>query len=179
MNEGLCSRQLRCVVKFHGHSSLHKLYSPVRLPQKYWVPPGIAKASTPLRSKVHLSKINSFLQPVLHMLHDSFETPSGARLTSRDYKIITQLLINRVLPELDSLTSSEEVLRDVQSLTVRVALALLGSNVYDDDDDDEDTFADPRRSEIRDVILEWFNGKPTPWQQTLQKELKKLVSRYS
>lgn len=110
------------------------------------------------------------------MLHGSLETSGASKLSSLDYKIITQLLISRVLAEVDCLTSADDLLREVQSLTVRVALTLLGSEADDDDDDDDDTFTDMRHSEVREVVLDWLNGKPTPWQETLQKELKGFVS---
>ena len=108
------------------------------------------------------------------MLQDSLGSSDLSKLSSLDYRIITQLLTARVLPEVDILTSVDESLHDVQRLAVRVALTLLGSEV--DDDDEEDTFTDGRNSEVRDIVLGWLNGKSSPWQEALQKELKTFVS---
>lgn len=107
------------------------------------------------------------------MLQDSLRSSDLSKLSSLDYRIITQLLTARVLPEVDILTSVDESLHDVQRLAVKVSLTLLGSEV---DDDDEDTFTDSRNSEVRDIVVDWLNGKSSPWQEALQKELKTFVS---
>ncbi|KAL5504188.1 hypothetical protein ACEPAH_8262 [Sanghuangporus vaninii] len=164
LRAGLCIEALARCLEF-GMSQQKRAM--LRVMEKYWPSPDLSKPSTPLRSKIHLSKINSFLRPVLSMLQDSLD---ASKLGVLDYRIITQLLTARVLPEIDILTSADDSLQDVQYLAVRVTLTLLGSEV--DDEEEEDTFIASRHHEVRDIVLDWLNGKASPWQEALHKELK-------
>ncbi|EJD06540.1 uncharacterized protein FOMMEDRAFT_165313 [Fomitiporia mediterranea MF3/22] len=141
--------------------------------EKFWPLPDPLKASTPLRSKVHLGKTIAFLRPVLNMLRDSLGASESSRLDELDYKIITQLLIRRILPEMESLTSSDELVAETRDLVVKVTLALLGSDV--DEEGADETFTDLRHSELKGIVLDWLHGKVTPWREALQRELKNLA----
>lgn len=98
-------------------------------------------------------------------------------MSASDRMVITKLLINRVLPELECLASSDDSLRDAQSLAVRLALGLLSFDA-DMDDESDDTFVDPKQSEVKEIVLDWLNGKSTIWRDATQRELKDFVSSH-
>ena len=131
--------------------------------------------STPLRSRIHLTKIVVFLRTTLHLLRTEIQLADKSSLVASDLKLIGQLVTNRIIPEVNHFTSSEELANEARSLTSQLVLS---SICCEKDEEVEDTFADPEPTLMQKILLNWLNAKSSPWKDALLKELKESVCIY-
>ena len=133
-----------------------------------------SKPVTPLRTKVHLDKVSAFVRSALGVLQDSLSQSNVLSLS--DSKRILNLLRNRALPELVLFKASAESSGSaIRNSCVKIILLLLSFEATNGDDT-EDTFADPRKSQAREMLLDWMAGSSVAWREVVEKEVKDIVS---
>lgn len=123
---------------------------------------------------MHLDKVSAFVRSAIGILQDSLIQSSV--LTLSDSKHILKLLRNRVLPELAFFKAGAEGLAStIRTSCVKVILLLLTFEATNGEDT-EDTFAKPRGSQAREMLLDWITDASGGWQDAVEKEVKDIVS---
>lgn len=144
--------------------------------QKFWPQPDVTRQTTPLRSKIHVNKIASFLRSALRLLHDGLSLSSTQPISAAESGIILRLLTTRIIPEIAILHIQEgSGLQDARPLVVKTVLALMGCGTKSSDDADF-TFSDTMLTEATDLFLNWMHKPSSDWQGCVEAELKNLVS---
>lgn len=108
------------------------------------------------------------------MLRKELQLAEDLSLAPSDLKLIGQLLVNKVIPEINHFkSSSEELANKARSMAVHAVLILVCCER--DEEDADDTFADPKLSQMQQILIGWLAMKSSPWKDSLQKELKNFV----
>ena len=108
------------------------------------------------------------------MLRKELQLAEDLSLAPSDLKLIGQLLVNKVIPEINHFkSSSEELANKARSMAVHAVLILICCER--DEEEADDTFAYPKLSQMQQIFIGWLAMKSSPWKDSLQKELKNFV----
>ncbi|KAH8118013.1 hypothetical protein DFH11DRAFT_1541265 [Phellopilus nigrolimitatus] len=172
LRQGVCVEAIvRCLD--YGIPSQKRVI--LRLVDKNWPLPGQLLSPSPLRSKVHSNKITAFLRSILTILQDPLTVTAPSSFSLSDLKIITEIVLTRILPELEHLGGTEDSLRNARNLVVKVTLALISAEA-DLDADADNTFSEPKHSQATELVLGWLGSTSRIWKECVHKELKDFAT---
>ena len=145
--------------------------------QRYWPSPSFSMPPTPLRQKIHTTKLVAFLHASLHVLHGILKTDAPEPTPTIDTKLIFHMLVTRIIPELDSYSMLEDVsvTDDAKHSMIRVVLSLISLNtlLHGGVDASVPSF---QNSDARDLLITWLTDVSSSWHTVLQGELRTFVS---
>lgn len=124
--------------------------------QDYSQEPDISVPYTPLRTKIHVGKINTFLRAAARLLHQLSDLDAPSEFSAASASIL-RMLSFRVLPELDSMGNE---VRESRRLAVKVAMALACVDSVE-------------RFQAAEFIIGWLEN--SFWRQCVEDEMKELV----